>query len=382
MNSILQKSDFQLDEKIYWLVSALFSFGFYYLLIIHFGVVQPDLDEHIVISENMFKDWKVPAHPMFYFFIQFFSFFSKNLTLEIFAGFLTFSIAQLAKIHVSRKILQEVCGLHLNWISFSLLLLIQLVISFSIFEEKFIVGQISPNFFHNGTMQLSIPFALLLFLEAVRFQRSDDDKYPIKRMLLFGFLGALAKPSFLFCFIPFFPAFILFTNGIGRKLLGSLQVSTLLTFVIIGQSYYLKVNPPNYVSTFKVLFLPFYHYGTFGDHLKLVFYGCFVLVPILVFEFRIFVQEKVIQFVSGMVIFAYLISFVFVDTVNGIMFSNLSWQTTIVLYILILISMGFLFSSPKKSLIAKLAFVLFLIANVGFTFFYLINSIGMNTLFI
>jgi hypothetical protein len=375
------KIDKPLSESLFWAISAIFSFGFYFCLLIIFRILQPDLDEHIVISENMFTDWHVPAHPMFYFLVQLLSFFSKNMNLEIWAAFFIFSFAQLLKIRVSKILIEEVFNYRMGLFPFLMLLLAQLVISVSIFESKYIVDQISPNYFHNGTLQLSLPFALLLFLESWRFQKGSEN-YSIRGMLFYGILVCLSKPSFLFCFIPMFPTYILYTKGIGRKLLSSLQVSTLFTFFIIGQSFYLRLNPPNYVTSFKVLFMPFYQFGDFRGHISMIFYGCFLIILTFAMDWK-FVKEELIQFLVSMLVLAYLISFLFVDMINGDLYSNMTWQASVVIYILLIVCLGRVFKPGKdQSLIKKGVFSIAIAFNVVYTFLYLFHAIGMRTLFV
>lgn len=367
------------QEKFQFWLAGVFSFAFYGLLILGFGVIQPDLDEHIVISENMF-DGRIPAHPMFYTFIQLFSWFTKSKKLEIIAGTLIFSMAQWAKIAISRQILEEIFGLKFTILPFLILLSLQLIISFSLGDSHFIVNQICPNYFHNGTLACSIPFALLLFRESWRFAHQPD--YPNRYMVYFGFLMALAKPSFLFCFIPLFPAFILYLHGLGRKLLGSLQVSLLLTFVIMGQSFYLRLNPPSYIGSFKVAFMPFYHYGTPFMHVKLVLGGLFLCLPLLLIGGKSLFRRADFLFILAMLVFAYGLSFNFVDIINGYMFSNMSWQTTIVLYLLMIMAFGYAWTKKNVPLWQWGLFSIFFLANLFYTLLYLFHARGMNTLFI
>jgi hypothetical protein len=381
MNSESSKNG-GLNPYFVWGTSALVSFGFYFFLLIVFRILQPDLDEHIVISENMFKDWHVPAHPLFYFLVQLLSFFTRNLNLEIWAAFVVFSMAQVLKLRFSQLLIEEAFGYKLDLFSFLVLILIQFIISFSAFENYFIVNQISPNYFHNGTLQLSIPFAILLFREALRFEKSREEAPTIRKMVLFGLIMGLAKPSFLFCFIPVFPAYIFYTSGIGRKLLGSLQVSTLFTFLVIGQSYYLRVNPPNYVTSFKVLFMPFYQFGSLGSHLTMILMGCLPVILGCLLEPGI-LKDKRFHFLMAMLGLAYLISFLFVDMINGALFSNMTWQTTVVLYILIIMVFGKLFRPDSKMEgLKRIAFSVLILIQVGYTAFYLFHAISMHTLFI
>lgn len=367
------------QAKIQFWLAGVFSFAFYGVLILVFGIIQPDLDEHIVISENMFEG-RIPAHPMFYTLIQLFSFFTKIKKLEIIAGALIFSLAQWAKIIISKQLLEEMFEMRFTILPFLILLAFQLMISFSVGESHFIVNQICPNYFHNGTLACSIPFALLLFREAWRYGQKEE--YSNRFMIYFGFLMALAKPSFLFCFIPLFPAYILYQHGLGRKLLGSLQVSLLLTFVIMGQSFYLRLNPPSYINSFKVAFMPFHHYGTPLMHLKLILAGIFLCLPLLFIGGKSLIRRPDFQFILAMLVFAYGLSFNFVDIINGFMFSNMSWQSTIVLYLMLIVGFGFAWTKKQVPMWQWGLFSIFLLANLSYSLLYLFHARGMNTLFI
>lgn len=375
---ILQK---QVLEYLQWGIAASFSFGLYFILLIVFRVEQPDLDDHIVISENMFKDWRVPAHPLFYSLIQLLSFFSKNHDLEVFAAFLVFSLTQFAKILISKRLIEEVFNYTLDLFGFLVLVMAQLVISFSVFEKYFIINQICPNFFHNGTLQLSIPFVLLLLLEAWRFAKGDE-KYSIKKMLLYGLLVALSKPSFLFCFIPVFPAYILYVNGIGRKLLASLQVSTLFTFIIMGQSFYLRMNPHSYLTSFKIAFLPFFQFGSLQSHMSMMVYGLFI--PIIAFCLKPqYFQDRFVQFLLVMLVLSFAISFSFVDVLNGVYYSNMTWQTSVIMYLLLAFGLGCIFKPGVNGLTWKqLVFSIAVLANAVYSLIYFFYAVGMKTLFI
>jgi hypothetical protein len=377
----IDKLETPLPDYLTWMISILFSFGLFGILLLKFHVLQPDLDEHILISEGMFNEWRVPAHPLFYFFVQLFSFFTKKLSWEVNAAFVVFSLAQLAKIKFSKDLIEDVFQYKMGFWSFGALILLQVCISFSIFGTDFIIGQISPNYFHNGTLMISMPFAIKLLHEGYRFQK-EGGRNGIKKMILFGLLVALSKPSFLFCFIPVFPAYILVTRGMSRELLGSLQVSTLLSFMIIGQSYYLKFNPPSYVQSFKVLVLPFHQFGTLPGHLTMFFGGLFLIFIALALNFEL-IRNRLFQWIFLMQLLGYFIAIIFVDSIDGIYFSNMTWQASAVLYLLLIISAGSIFkpSSNQNFVWRKVIFSLALLANSGYSLYYLYLAVGLRTLF-
>lgn len=377
----IYKSNFFISQRVLWAFAFLSSFGLYAVLVLKYRIVQPDLDEHIQFSNDMFIDWKVPAHPLFYFLIQLFSGFSKNLDKEIFAAFLIFSSAQFAKIWASHRLIQNLFGYTLEGVGFLLLILMQYCISFSFTELKFIVGQISPNYFHNGTLLVSMPFALLLLGEGYKFWEQPTHK-KLLLILLFGFFTLLGKPSFLFCFIPVFPLFVLLRYKFSVTFYKSVIASAGLFACIVLQSLYLKFNPPNYVKSFDVFFMPFYQFGDATGHFKTIIFGGGIwLVGLILFPKM--VNEKPLQLGLMLLVPAFTIAFLFVDMVNGDLYSNMTWQATIVTYMMIVIVLGAIYK-PVNQITAwkKFLFACVIGAYLLYTIAYLLFAIGMHTLFV
>lgn len=368
-----------LPEPVFRFLVLVFSFGFYGLLLLVFRVIQPDLDEHIVIAENMFTDGKVPAHPFFYFLIRLFSAFSLNFKAELFAAFVVFSLAQAAKLYASRSLVETIFSIRLSAVAIAGLFLCQLVISFSVSEPRFIINQISPNYFHNGTLQLSLPFALWCLREAIVFSRSEEENPPFRFILYSGFLCGLAKPSFLFCFIPSFPVFLFFRHGLSRKLLSGLQVATLFSFLVMGQSFYLKINPPNYVTSFRVLFLPFYQFGSLSSHLSMLVFGGFCAWAGILLR-PSWWRNPLGIWLLGMWVFSLGISFTLVDEINGDRYSNMTWQTSVLFYLLLLVSFGAVVSAEERW--KKVVFGLVLVAGALYGLQYLYFAVQIKSLFI
>ena len=366
--------------KWIWVISAISSFSFFAVILFVFRVLQPDLDEHILISEGMWKNGKIPAHPLFYLLIQVFSLFTNNITLEIFAAFIIFSFAQTFKIVAGSVLAETITKKKLSVISFVGVFISSWIITPGVFENHFIINQMVPNFFHNGTLLLSIPFSIWM-LRNIYLLVEEDDFSVIRQIIYSGLLAGLSKPSFLFCIIPVFPCYVLMRKGISRQLLSALQISLLFTFLIIGQSLYLRINPPNYISSFKIQFLPFFQYGTVFQHFKTLFYS--LLIPaILYFSAKHETKTSFIGFLAGCHLFGLGIAFCLVDSINGIKFNNMTWQTSVTLLLLLISLSGIFFQSDKIRLSRKSLVLVFLLLNLGYFGWYSFHVILYRSFFV
>lgn len=369
-----------ISKKLIWIFSTLSSCVFFSTTILYFKVWQPDLDEHILISEGMFENGKVPAHPLFYFFIQFFSFFSKNFRLEVFAGFLVFSAAQTMKIIASSDLVESISRRKMTWIGFLVVFCSCWVITPGIFEEHFIINQIVPNYFHNGTLHLSIPFSLWLLRKIYLFVELNEERR-IRQIIQLGIIAGLCKPSILFCLIPLFPAYVYLRKGISGQLLGALQVSLLFSFLLIGQSLYLRLNPPNYISSFKIEFRPFFQFGSLWYHFKVLVYSLFL--PLLLFiagwpKSR----NPFILFLALCHFLGLIITFTLVDSINGIKFNNMTWQSSVTLLLLLVSTGGLVFQSEKIGMKAKLSLLLLFMGYMAYTAQYFFHVIVYRSFFL
>lgn len=363
-----------------WLVAAASSFGYFAVVLLIYRVVQPDLDEHIIIAEGMWKNGKVPAHPVFYTLIQLLSFFTNDFELELIAAFLIFGTAQTMKIIMAGKLVETVSGKKLNLIAFLAVFISCWMITPGIFEDKFIVNQMVPNFLHNGTLLISIPFYLWM-IQRMYLLVEREDSGSIRQILYSGILAGLCKPSFLFCIIPVFPLYVYLRKGISYTLLQALQVALIFAFLIIGQSLYLRLNPPNYIAEFKIKFLPFYQYGSFSQHVKVLLYS--LSVPALLFVFgRKEMRNAFLYFLGACHFFGLLIAFTLVDTINGIRFNNMTWQTSVTLLLLLVLTSGIFFQSERIVRPVKLLMFSVLLACLAYTGWYSFQVIVYRNFFL
>jgi len=341
-----QKSAFQnISSKSINLISLVLSFALYGVIILYFKVDKPDLELHIGFSEKMIADGKFLVHPIFFILIQVFSFFSHHYPAQLFAAFIIFAAAQYFKIAISLKILKEHFGMEYTPILFLGVLALQVVIPIPFFSEYFMVNSLSMNYFHNGTLNISIPFCLALLLNLIRYLKTEERRFFL-RSILFAILICLSKPSFLFCFAPVFPFVVLFKDGISRKLLAMVQLSTIIIFIIILQSVFLKSSTSSAVN-FEVKFQPFYLFGSIANHYRIFIEGFLIGVLLLFFYLKKIVTDTIILSSLLFVFLGYIISFFFVDYIDGVTSPNFVWQSSIVNYIFVLLGMGYII--PTKS---------------------------------
>jgi hypothetical protein len=175
------------SNKIVNSVSALFSIGLFAYLILMERIVQPDLKFHILFSEQFIEGKMVLGHPTFFFLLQFFAGFTMDPDLEIFSSFLILAISQFLKIIFSLELICLIFKIQNSWLLFALVLICQLVIGSSLLYPHYIIGNISPNYFHNGTLSLSLPFSILFLIQTFKYI-NDDKSYKVSYIILLGFL--------------------------------------------------------------------------------------------------------------------------------------------------------------------------------------------------
>ncbi|MDX5338993.1 MAG: hypothetical protein LPK25_08200 [Cyclobacteriaceae bacterium] len=127
------------------------------------------------------------------------------------------------------------------------------------------LGKFTPTIWHNSTLIVSLPFSLLLFRETLDWWENET-KSSLWKILLFGLLILLIKPSFLFCFVPLFPWFtgklkgfsslaFRFSLGIALGLLIGIAAEKFLIYSwdpMVVEEYPLAEQPQIQIRPFKV----------------------------------------------------------------------------------------------------------------------------------
>lgn len=309
--------------------ALLLSLGLYAYLILYRQITEPDLREHIRISNELIGG-KLMAHPIFFILLQLLSGFTENSRALIFAAFLLFSLGFYLKYYFSLQLGETILKRPSSKAFSLIVLLCQISIGFVWMQDGFVKASLSPNFFHNGTLLLSLPPSLYLLNQSLLFMRDGNPERRI-RMLMSGVLILFIKPSFLFCWIPVMPLFMLLSEGPGKRLLTFLQVALMLVFALIMQSFFLRKSS----LEFQLIFSPLAYFGTLQNHI-LVFASA-VLFPIIsIVPGWNYWKSKTGILLLLMCFQGLLISFCFFDIIRGIVSPNMFWQSSIIHYLMFL----------------------------------------------
>ncbi len=356
-------------------LASIFSFSLFGYILLVAKIMQPDLDDHIEISNRMMKGEMI-GHPFFFFFLQLFSFFSGNINALVFAAFLCFSVAQYGKIIQSIRLCETIREKQASRLLIILILGCQIAIGFLALQIGYVKGSLSPNFFHNGTLLLSIPPSLYLLNESILFIK-DKKRKGIFRMLLSGILILLIKPSFLFCWIPVMPVFVLITEGAGRKFMKFLQISATLFICLLAQSLFLKSSSID----FKVVFDPFFLFGTIKNHFFVFIAACTFPIVTIIPGWSGW-KTGIGLLLAMMTLQGLVLSFCFYDKIKNIVSANMIWQSSIIHYILLLYGSLILTDLlERKKFIYAILPIVALLAQVLSGVQYLRLSIFMRTFF-
>lgn len=367
------------EVKPVWVMalSGIFSFSLFGLLLLKYRIIQPDLQLHIQASIDL-VDGKVMGHPVFFFLIQLLSGFSENEDTLIFSSFLVFSLSQFFKIVFTLRFMEVAFKIRTSVLLFAGVLMAQLVISNSFLQEHYVMGSLSPNYFHNGTLLLCMPFVMLFLIENYRYFEDGERKH-IFRMLLLGVCIVFIKPSFLFCWIPVMPCLWFWKYRVNPSILGILQVAVLLVVIIIFQSQLIKSG----ASGFKVVFNPFGFFGTYSNHLRVTVASVFFPLSVFLLFSRSFLTNETLKVFFFFMLQGLIISFFFYDTINGLISPNMLWQSSIMSYLMIIACLGLLLKESKnylsfRALACFTAFLIHFICGVR----YLQMAIANKSFFI
>ena len=169
----------------------------------------------------------------------------------------------------------------------------------------------------------------------------------------------------MFAFIPVLPVFTLYVYGLSRELLKVLQVTTFFSILILAQSTILNVFPDAFYSGFKIVYNPFYMYGTWFNHFRIVLEGVLTGWLVLLLFPKKSLTYLPILFTLCLVLLGYLLSFTMYDVLKGTSYPDLTWQSTIYGYLFILIAIGFVLGREQKFYYLPILLPLLMLAYQG-----------------
>jgi len=209
---------------------------------------QPDLYDHVLLSQRLIKGDLHYANFLYYLVVALLSFFQPNLIFLQISAIVVLTSSVVFKYLLSLSFLRNDNLNHdrnsLNqYVWFALFLSIASNFPVNI-SATWYLGQFPPNLWHNSTTIFLMPFALLLFFDALKYLNQPSLSLIIK-MSVWVIIGALIKPSFLFPFLPVFFLLLFssfrFTSNFWRGLIplffGALGIAWVGIYNFITNTY-------------------------------------------------------------------------------------------------------------------------------------------------
>jgi hypothetical protein len=151
------------------------------------------------------------------------------------------------------------------------------------------LGQVSPNVWHNSTTMFLMPLALALFWVSLEWLRSGQRRL-LWIMVPLVLLNALAKPSFLFCFVVVFPVAALIRYRVSWRTFGAWVVTGLAGLSVLALYLYIYFSPEGDAAALAgtksasgadhVVVDPFWVWHQFSENIPLSFLASY-LFPIV-----------------------------------------------------------------------------------------------------
>jgi len=171
----------------------------------------------------------------------------------------TLSVFGLAKFLITRRIFEDYFGetsdsnTAFGWLALLLGFVCSLPTADWWGRGYYIAGQPSPNYWMNGTLAASYPFAIALFWQSYRQLRQPSPNGWRWQLLLIVLL-AVSKPSYLFVFGLVYPAFLIGNHFRNRRVLLTHLAPLALAGLLLTVEYYLVFIHPQsvYVQDFNL----------------------------------------------------------------------------------------------------------------------------------
>lgn len=202
------------------------------------------------------------------------------------------------------------------------------------------LGKFTQTIWHNSTLIASFPFSILLVKQTFTWYDTRKQK-DFLYLLGIGIVILLIKPSFLFCFIPAFPIFILLLDRrLSKAVFLSLGLSSTFFLLLLLEKELIYAWDPMIPRLYsneeqsQVIFNPFrlfLHYSTepFFD-----FISSFPLTLVFFFLWgkRAF-DSQFFNFSLLLLLFALAVYFLFAETGFRELHGNFYWQIPIALFL-------------------------------------------------
>ena len=232
-----------------------------------------------------------------------------------------------------------------GWISLTLAFVCSLPTLDWATKGWYIIGQASPNYWMNGTLLASWPFALVLFWQSYRqLQRPQADWW--RWMLLWLVLLVISKPSYAFVFASVYPLFLVGRHGLGLAVRWQLMPFAILALLLVVEFYlifwqkdsvYVKQFNSGNKSGVEICLLCVWQVFSTNIPVSILASALFPLGVAAVYwqELR---QKLLFWYVWAGFMAALVISATFAQTGEEFSCWNFRWQTYIASYLLFMVS--------------------------------------------
>ncbi len=253
-------------------------------------------------------------------------------------------------------------------------------------DQKYYLGKAAINIWHNSTTIFTMPFVILLFFYSYLYLKYTKIKHLIYVFVL-CVLNVLAKPSFMFAFIPVFSVLVLYKHKFSKETLYAYLALFFAGIIIIAQYYYIyNYNKSNVLftsnDTMSVIIAPFKVLKLFTQHIFVDFLTS-IAFPLFLYLFYLKTIKKklLINYSWLLLIFAYIIAILFAEGVGRLGHGNFTWQLIMCNYLLFLVSTFYFITTIKFKKIKKQDFFLSIIwlAHLASGILYVIRLIDLKT---
>lgn len=330
--------------------------------------ISTDIQAHLGFVRDYIqgKNQELPSNFLYYFIIYLFSFISTKtiFLLPICAIILALSI--FLKYYICKRFFLTSGILNPSAQSIKVVSIASamLIFAFSvpigyILKPYFYLGYFPPNVWHNSTTIFTMPFVLLLFILSI-YQLQNFKREYILWMVILIFLNAIAKPSFLFVFIPTFSLFALLFYGLSKKFWLSMIpifLSILLIFVQYYFIYHIEGVHHSENTEVGVAIRPFYFFReqilmTLNPALQMVIFltGSVIFPAVyIVRNFDVFKKSIWIQFAVACMAFGLMIAYLIIETGERTTHGNFLWQAIMANFILFFVCLYELIKQLDKT---------------------------------
>lgn len=351
------------NKKQRWITAfAVFSFFsiYYYLMIVCNPPVDirwSDIHMHAAMAHSFVVNHdNIPPNFLYDFLIALMSGFSNQQSVYYIASIILLSIAVTAKFLVTHGYLLKYAASSSKAVTLYALAMMMLFVfplpGLDFFQKNnFYLGQLPPNVWHNPTVILVMPFAVLLFFKSYELLFEKDTEHNRKLLIQIAILiavNALIKPSFLFTLIPSvliifgYNKFFLFKNARNKYT----QLLPYLFGIFFVSAEYYVIYQLNYTnSTFNsfsntdghssIIVAPFEVWKAFSSNIFIAMITSlfFPLSYIFVAKGSPF-KNTIVQFAIVNFSIAYAIWVLFAEEGGREFHGNFIWQVVITTYLL------------------------------------------------